>query len=100
MLANRILRALELIDQRFILLPAIGVTLPTRFQGRGYFLDVLDILPDWLLLGLDMLQSPVNAASQAVELLLCESPFFGDSSLISTGVRMAQLRGSSEESPP
>src|SRR3974377_924588 len=30
-LANRILRALELIDQRFILLPAIGVTLPTRF---------------------------------------------------------------------
>jgi hypothetical protein len=74
-LANRVLRALEMIDQCFVLLLAIGAALRTRLQGRGYFLDVLDILPDWLLLGLDMLQSPVNAPGQAAQLLLCEPPF-------------------------
>ena len=45
-------------------------------EGRGHLLDVLDVLSDRLLLGLDMVQSPVDAAGQAAELLLREPPFF------------------------
>jgi hypothetical protein len=75
-LANRVLIPLESIDQLLERLLAILATLPSRFEGRGYLLDVLDVLSDWLLLGLDMLQSPVDAAGQAAELLFCEPPFF------------------------
>ena len=45
-MANRVLCALEVIDQCLVLLPAIGAALLTRLQGRGYLLDVLDVLPD------------------------------------------------------
>src|SRR6478672_6617394 len=73
---NRALIPLESIDQLLELLPAILATLTPRFEGRGYFLDVLDVLSDRLSLGLDMLQSSVDADGQAIELLLCEPPFF------------------------
>ena len=74
--ANRILVPLESIDQFLELLLAILATLRPGLEGRGYLLDVLDVLSDRLLLGLDMVQSPVDAAGQAAELLLCEPPFF------------------------
>jgi signal transduction histidine kinase len=45
-LANWILIPLESIDQLLELLLAILATLPSRFQGRGYLLDVLDVLSD------------------------------------------------------
>lgn len=75
-LANRIFFPLELIDQLFELRLAILATPPSRFEGRGHLADVLDVLADWLLLGLDVLQSSVNASGQTAELLFCESPFF------------------------
>src|SRR3954452_7651330 len=73
---NRILGPLESIDQSLELLPAIRAALRPGLEGRGYLLDVLDIRPDRLLLGTDMVQSPVDAAGQAAELLLREPPFF------------------------
>ena len=73
---NRILGPLESIDQSLELLLAIRAALRPGLEGRGYFLDVLDILSDRLLLGSDMVQSPVDAAGQAAELLLREPPFF------------------------
>ena len=75
-LANGLLIPLESIAQLLELLLAILATLPPRFEGRGYLLDVLDVFSDRLLLGLDMLQSPVDAAGQPAELLFCEPPFF------------------------
>ena len=75
-LANRIVIPLESIDQRLKLLLAVRAIPLSRFEGRGYLLDVLDVLSDWLLLGLDMLQSPVNASGQSAQLLFCEPPFF------------------------
>jgi hypothetical protein len=45
-LVNWILIALESIDQLLELLLAILATLPSRFEGRGDFLDVLDVLSD------------------------------------------------------
>ena len=45
-LANWILIPLESIDQLLELLLAILATLPSRFEGRGYLLDVLDVLLD------------------------------------------------------
>lgn len=75
-LANRILIPLESVDQPLELRPAILATSASRVEGRGHLVDVLDVLADWLLLGLDMLQSPVDAAGQSAQLLLCETPFF------------------------
>ena len=75
-LANRIPIPLESVDQRLELRPAILATSASRVEGRGHLVDVLDVLADWLLLGLDMLQSPVDAAGQSAQLLLCETPFF------------------------
>ena len=75
-LANRILIPLESIDQCFELRLAILTPLLSRFEGRGHLVDVVDVLSDWLLLGLDVFQSPVNASGQTAKLLLCESPFF------------------------
>ena len=73
---NRILGPLESIDQSLELLLAIRAALRSGLEGRGYLRDVLDILSDRLLLGSDMVQSPVDATGQAAELLLCEPPFF------------------------
>ena len=75
-LPNRIPSLLESIDQLFELLLAIRLILPSGFEGRGYLVDVLDIFSDRLLLGLDMLQSPVDAVGKTAELLFCEPPFF------------------------
>jgi len=75
-LVNRIVIPLESIDQLLELLLAILATPPSGFEGRGHLIDVLDVLSDWLLLGLDVLQSPVNTPGQTAELLLCEPPFF------------------------
>jgi len=74
-LVNRILSRLEFINQLFELLLAIR-TILSRFQGRSYLLDVLDVFSDFLLLGLDCVQTSVDAAGQAAELLLFEAPFF------------------------
>jgi len=74
-LANRILSWLEFINQLFELFSAIRTILP-RFEGRSYLLDVLDVFADFLLLGLDGVQTSVDAAGQAAELLLFEAPFF------------------------
>src|SRR5271166_3739735 len=76
LVANRIVMPLESIDQLLELLWAVGATPSSRFEGRGDLLDVLDVLSDWLLLGPDVLQSPVNASGQSAELGFCESPFF------------------------
>jgi hypothetical protein len=46
LLANRILILLESIDQLLELRLAIPATSPSRFEGRGYLLDVLDVLSD------------------------------------------------------
>src|SRR6516225_871879 len=75
-LANRILIPFESIDQLFELRLAIRATLSSRVEGRGYLLDVLDVFSDRLLLGLDVVHSPVDAVGQTTELLFCESPFF------------------------
>src|SRR4051794_27713309 len=69
-LANGILMPRESVNQLLELLLAIRATLASRFKGRGYLLDVLNVFSDRLLLGLDMLQSPVDAAGQSVQLLL------------------------------
>jgi len=75
-LANRILIPRELIDQPLELLLPLRGTVPSNFESCGYLLDILDIVSNWLLLGGDMLQSPVNASSQTAELLFREPPFF------------------------
>jgi hypothetical protein len=75
-LPNRILILLESIDQLFELRLAMLPALTSGFEGRGHLVDVLDVLSDWLLLRLDVLQSSVNTPGQTVELLLCEPPFF------------------------
>ena len=43
---NWILLPLESTDQLLELLLAILATLPSRFEGRGYLRDVLDVLSD------------------------------------------------------
>ena len=76
MQANRILSPLEPIDQFFEPLLAICASFLSRFEGRGYLLDVLDVFSDCLLCGLDFVETSVDAAGQAAELLFCEPPFF------------------------
>jgi len=76
LLANRIPSCLEFINQLLECLLAIRAIVHSRFEGRSYLLDVLDVFSDFLLLGLDLVQTAVDAASQAAELLLFEAPFF------------------------
>ena len=63
----------------------VGLTLGAitllRVQGACNFLDFLDLFSEHLLLRFDRVQAPVDAAGQAVELLLWEPPFFGSSVL-------------------
>ncbi len=75
-LANRIPIPLESVDQRFELRLEIPAAPAFRVECRGHLVHVFDVLSDWLLLGSDVLESPVNAAGQSAELLLCEPPFF------------------------
>src|SRR3954468_12123964 len=74
-LANGILIPPESINQVLELLLAMLATLSSRFEGRGYLLDVLDVFSDRLLLGFDVVQSPLDAVGQTAQLLFCESPF-------------------------
>ena len=53
-----------------------GRCLRRRVQGRGDFLDRLDVVPDRLLLRFDQVQPIVDAGGQPVQLLLREPPFF------------------------
>src|SRR5580658_5679178 len=75
-LVNRIFRALETLGQFLELLLAFRTFHRARFEGRGYFRDVLDVFADRLLLGPDFVQSSVDAAGQTAELLFCGPPFF------------------------
>ena len=75
-LANGILIPPESINQVLELLLAMLAALASRVEGRGYLLDVLDVFSDRLLLGLDVVHSPVDAVGQTAQLLFCESPFF------------------------
>jgi hypothetical protein len=61
-LANRILGWLESINQLFVLLLAIRAIPLSRVEGRSDLLDVLDVFSDFLLLGLDCVQTSVDAA--------------------------------------
>src|ERR1700677_4277356 len=75
-LANWIFRPREALAQFLELLLAFRAIHLARFEGRGYFRDVLDVFADRLLLGPDFVQSSVDAAGQAAELLFCGPPFF------------------------
>ena len=75
---------LEAIDQLLELLLAMLATLVSRFEGRGYLLDVLDVFSDRLLLGLDVVQSPLDAVGQTAQLLLWNPLFSRPSSVGST----------------
>ena len=67
---------IEIVRDLLELLLAMLATLTSRFEGRGYLLDVLDVFSDRLLLGLDVVQSPLDAVGQTAQLLLRDSPFF------------------------
>jgi hypothetical protein len=75
-LANRVISLLEFLSQLFEFLLAIRAILRSRFEGRSDLLDILDVFSDFLLLGLDCVQTAVDAAGQPAELLLFEAPFF------------------------
>ena len=73
---NRLLRALEALDQFLELLLPSRARLPLRLEGRGDLLDVLDVVSERLLFRADGVQAAVDAVSQSAELLLGEAPFF------------------------
>jgi hypothetical protein len=74
-LVNRVLGALEAINQRRELFLAPRAIAPFGFEGRGNLADFLDVGSDRLLLGSDMVQSPVDAVGQTAELGFREPPF-------------------------
>ena len=55
---------------------AISARFVSRFEGRGYLLDVLDMFSDRLLFGLHFVQTSVDAVGQAAELLFCRPSIF------------------------
>ena len=73
---NRIVGALEALDQFLELLLPIRARPRLRFEGRGYLLDVLDVGAQRLLFRSDCVQAAVYAVGQSAEFLLCEPPFF------------------------
>lgn len=73
---DRILGALEPIDQRLELPLAVRAAPSSRIEGRGNLLDVLDVASDRLLFGPDVVEAAVDATGQAVQLLFGEPPFF------------------------
>ncbi len=72
---NRVLRPLKAIDQSFERLLPLGAAPRPRLEGRGDFLDVLNVASDGLAFGLDGVEAAVDAPGQAAELLLGEPPF-------------------------
>src|SRR5262245_16372204 len=76
LLMNRLLRALEALDQFLELLLPSRARLPVRLKSRSYLLDVLDVVSERLLFRVDGVQAAVDAVRQSAELLLGEPPFF------------------------
>jgi hypothetical protein len=76
LLVDRVLCLPESIDQGLERLPPIGAAPLARFDGRGDFLDVLDVLADRLLSLPDLVEAAIDAPGQSPQLLLCEPPFF------------------------
>ena len=74
--ADGVFGLLEAIDQRLERLLPRRAVVPSGFESRGYLLEVLDVVSDRLLLGSDMVQSPVDAAGQSSQLGGGASPFF------------------------
>jgi hypothetical protein len=72
---NRILVTRESIDQFFERLLPLGAGPLSRFEGRGDFLDVLDVLSDRRVLVSHFFESTIDAAGKSAELLFCEPPF-------------------------
>ena len=73
---QRLVGTLKALDQFLELLSPRGARLRLRFEGCGYFLDILDVVAQCLLFGSDGVQAAVDALSQSAELLLGEPPFF------------------------
>jgi hypothetical protein len=73
---DRIFGLLESVDQLFEPLLAFRAILGPGFERRGHRLDDPDILPDYLLLLLDFVQSAPDASGQAAELLFSDPPLF------------------------
>ena len=76
LLMHRLLRVREALDQFLELRLPSRARLPLRFEGRGYLLDVLDVVSQRLLFRADGVQAAVDAVGQSAELLLGEAPFF------------------------
>ncbi len=72
---NRVFRTRESIDQFLELLLPIAASPRSRFEGRGYFLDVLDVFSDRLLFGPNFVEASVDAVGQSAEQLFSEPPF-------------------------
>jgi hypothetical protein len=75
-LVDRITVAVEAGEERVEVGLTPGGFLRRWVQGRGHFLDRLDVAPDRLLLGFHQVQSLVDAGGQSAQLLLREPPFF------------------------
>ena len=73
---NRVLGTLEAINQSLEPFLAPRAIAPFGFDGRGNLGDFLDVVSDRLLLGSDMVQSPVDALAKMAELGFPEPPFF------------------------
>ena len=76
LLLHRGLGFLEAIDQSLELLLPFGTSLRARFERRGDLRDVLHVVAQLRLFRADGVETSVDAAGQAIELLLGEPPFF------------------------
>jgi hypothetical protein len=76
LLMQRLLCALEALDQFLKLLLPSRARLPIRLESRSYLLEVLDVVSERLLFRADGVQAAVDALRQSAELLLGEPPFF------------------------
>ena len=92
LLMDRLLRALEAIDQLLELLLTSRAIPRFGFAGRRDLRDRLDMPADRLLLGSDLVPAAVDAVGQAAQLLPCEPPFF------SSKLRRIESRTSSKAS--
>jgi hypothetical protein len=76
LLMDRVLALPESIDQPFERLPSIREAPFARFESRGDFLDLLEVLADYLLSLMNLVEAPIDASGQSAKLLFCEPPFF------------------------
>ena len=75
-LVDRGLGFLEAILQRLKLLLPLDTTLRARFECRGNGRDVLHVAAQFLLFGVDGVETAVDATGQSVELRFGKAPFF------------------------